>query len=804
MPTLRRSTRARKPSTKGNDPEPELEEEETTPTITPKKKRGRPRKSAPVEKPVEVESQDEAAEPDDEAEDPTVQEEDISEASGGEGAGSDDEAEPDEDNAGDYEDGDVMQSDDELDESVVESDASENAGARRKKKPTKMSMVDSNAIEPYPFSKKTTRAYEGPFKRQRKTPHILQYMYGPEEAHIKLAYSMLNRFYHLETLPGRPLDESSGPMRTPWVPDGFEAFQQAAWGAWIERYRNDAGIEQRQRCVKLSKAGMEPYLVKPEGNLVVLLGPYGEQTEATFPGGANRAICLNETSLPIDGNTRGEVNQPKGWIFDAGGLVLSLAWAPRVDKVDQVLALCVVPHSDQRHPNTAERDAHKGSRKHGIIKFWKFTAKKTKLEDMVPKAEPPILLRTLMFDWGRARRIKWCPVPPTDESLLGLLGVLTGDGKVRVLEIENVKPKERSTFSKVENPMFTLSIPDEHGVEATAFAWVNTNRIVVGYTDGSLALWSLYPLMLLSRHPVHTTYVVDIASGYPSRPYLIASSPVSGFPALVDFSCPTHESTGFTRTTITTQANLLQWNDPLQGFVSCYPSGSVTETSVGFMHHRYFPHVRRVADSPSLLTCLASGYTHPFLLTGLKDGSVWACNAAKKIFATRQDRPLKLKVFEHEFRPADRFDGPGSVEAAAEDKFRDVRGAVRILEGWDEEPNVWRIDRRRATRKGAKAKKGKASKKKKKNSKAEEDEEDEDGDPMDVDDDEQSSAGEDNGDGDEDGGPVPKDTRALINHEPFTRIMVMEWNPNLECGCWAAIAAASGLVRVMDLAVDEE
>lgn len=316
--------------------------------------------------------------------------------------------------------------------------------------------------------------------------------------------------------------------------------------------------------------------------------------------------------------------------------------------------------------------------------------------------------------------------------------------------------------------MATLSIPDEQGVEATAFAWANTNRLVVGYTDGSIALWSLHPLRLLSRHPLHHTYIIDLATGYPSRPYLVTSVPICGLPTLVDLSCPTYETSSFVRTSITTQPHLLQWNDHLQGFFSNYPSGSVLETSVSFMHHRYFPHLRRVIDVPGQLTCLSSGYTHPFVLAGLKDGSVWACNASKKLFALRTDKPMKQKLFEHEYRPADRFSSAGG---------RGVSGAARIVSGWEPDQN---------TSSGVpKKKRGKGGRKKgaKKDG----------GERMDVDGEEAvvemvSAEG----------------TGALVNHEPLTRITVMEWNPNLECGCWVAVAAASGIVRVMDLGEEPE
>lgn len=345
--------------------------------------------------------------------------------------------------------------------------------------------------------------------------------------------------------------------------------------------------------------------------------------------------------------------------------------------------------------------------------------------------------------------------------------------------------------------MFTLSIDDEQSVEATALAWANTNRLVVGYTDGSVALWSLHPHLLLSRHPLHSTYIIDLSTGYPSRPYLVTSVPIYGLPTLADLSHPTHETTSFVRNSITTQPNLLQWNDHLQGFFSCYPSGAVVETAISFMHHRYFPHLRRVVDLPGQLTCLAGGYSHPFLLVGSKDGSVWACNAAKKLFSMRTDRPMKQRVFEHEYRPAERFSAQGEGGGG-------VRGAVRILGGWGPEQNSSRGEPKKKPAKRAKGPKPKRGRPKKKK------EGEDEGERMDVDEEgvveeaveEEVEVEVEAVEGEAKVGRQGKS--AMINHEPLTRIMVMEWNPNLECGCWAAVAAASGIVRVMDLGVTSE
>ena len=305
-------------------------------------------------------------------------------------------------------------------------------------------ITDPHTIEPYPFSKKTTRAYEGPLKRQRKTPYILEYMYGPEDAHTQLACGMLNRWYMLDVRPGRAVDEESGPMGTPWVRAGFEAAQMGRLREWTASWKAHES-EQRQKMAWMSPHDAECYIPKLEGDMAVLLGPYGDQDEVIFKGGERKALAIDGHDLPTTDRDE-KPTTPRGWVLDAGGLVPSLAWAPQSDSGSQYLSLCVLPHSDQAHPNTAERDAHLGSRRQGTIQIWKFTGSKTEAGEMVPTTEPPVLVCTLCFDWGRARRVKWCPVPSADSSQLGLLATLTGDGLVRVLEIPRPGDDESGTY----------------------------------------------------------------------------------------------------------------------------------------------------------------------------------------------------------------------------------------------------------------------------------------------------------------------------------------------------------------------
>lgn len=282
---------------------------------------------------------------------------------------------------------------------------------------------------------------------------------------------------------------------------------------------------------------------------------------------------------------------------------------------------------------------------------------------------------------------------------------------------------------------------------------------------------------------------MHIDTAYPSNPYLVASTPIAGYTTLVDLSDPSCERTSFPCFTISPQPNLLQWNDHLRGFFSVVPSANPLNASVGFIHSRWYAaQVRKVMDGDRLPTCLAVGSHHPFALVGYLDGTVWAANPANRIFASKHHFGHKIKVFEHQYIPRERL--PPSSQAMNDDGG-EFRGVVRILQGFRPVPNLnpkvdnWKSKVAYNKKKDKKrAKKSKAKAKGKARADAAED------DDADV------QGGQEEGDG------HFADPKRAVLSEALTRVMTMAWNPNREVSCWAAVAMASGLVRVVDLGVE--
>jgi transcription factor C subunit 6 len=220
------------------------------------------------------------------------------------------------------------------------------------------------------------------------------------------------------------------------------------------------------------------------------------------------------------------------------------------------------------------------------------------------------------------------------------------------------------------------------------------------------------------------------------------------------------------------------------GWASIWPSAFAGNTTLSFSHARVFPQPRHIMTLDSQPTCLAMGFCHPYILVGTTDGSVWAVNVMRKTYYYRE-RSSKMRILQHEYRPAERHDG--------DDSHHDhgmPRGAARILRGFLPEVNEHPKAARIATTKKEKVREEKRKKAKKKQAIDSDDDDDGMYDMM------------ERGDGDFEGTNVIPEP--LVIHDPLTRITSVAWNPNAEYSWWAAVAMGSGLIKVLDLGIENE
>lgn len=652
-----------------------------------------------------------------------------------------------------------------------------------------------HVVPPYPTDSRQTRIYDGPLTPWTRAQQLLKILYGPEPGHIKVIRGMLNKWFDSQTLP-KISNEEVAVMHSPWLAEDYEDKEKRWSRMWFEKYR--AASHELQKSRKIRSEHIDMFKPQPH-EIICFMGPFNQQKQVRTSYGSGLPVTHSGEPLRNNDDNSSAPDPPKGWLIDTGGIPLSIGWAPLRGHREQFLAVCTVPYADQELRDHDAPAADPEEKKRGSIQIWTIPCHRE-------AASAACLATSLQFDFGRSKRLQWCPVAPPDDHTVGMLGVLCGDGQARVFEVLKLTTAQetygtRSSASSVflhstdlppsewiTSPVATLGFTDEYMVQATCIAWVNTNRVCLGHSDGSISLWSVYPQCMLMRRSVHNSHILDIASGFPSHPYHMATSPVSGSPTLTDLNLPSAETTSIPLPNLLNfQPNLLDWNDHLQGYFNICPSSTPHNNVIGWTHVRYFVESRALMTTPSLPTCVASGQTHPFTLVGCADGSLWAMNPLRVLVKDKSDELHKLKIMEHEFRPAHKIKptvAPGGTVVS--------RGAVRILQGFKPEINSnpqADLAREQNKPRSARPKRKRPSRRKGKPTA-----------PAEV---EEES---------EEEGLTQAETLALaksldrskvVVHEARTRVTVAAWNPNIEYGWWAAAAMGSGLVKVMDLGIGD-
>ncbi|KAI1428275.1 hypothetical protein F5Y12DRAFT_782706 [Xylaria sp. FL1777] len=644
-------------------------------------------------------------------------------------------------------------------------------------------------VPPYPSDpgQRWTRTYLGPIKRWTRFYELIDWWFGDKPNRRAILDGYLRLWWHHELIPPKLTSQphllaaQSGWMPSNFADDQRSKFRQLYNSHLVHQFR-------QQSSTRIDKAKAFHWFVpQAHGDLSVLLGHVSDQKSYRIQYG--ESISFSNTGHPIREGDSGEVITG-GWLLDVGGIPISMAWAPAQGQVNQLLAIAVVPFSDQAYYQNLKDAPTESEQKGGTVQILRFEVAQDGRGIFRPSRRAPRLAQALCFSWGRVSRIQWCPIQLTAEDTTRLLGVLCVDGKLRIIGIQNVSEEDgNEIFEEVEEPMITLEPPKEYSIEIACFTWINMNRVAAGLSDGSVVMWSLSPLRILQRHPVHSTAIMDIVSGYPSDPFLVSTVPIGGVLTVTDLSRPSAEMTYHPNMMVSLQPNLLTWSHHLRGYASMWPSAFAGNPNLTFLPTRGFPVCRHLITVTGQPTCISIGACHPYIITGTTDGSIWVFNILRKL-SSHREKTLKVKLFHHEFH------APPSSDAESNEAEAKPRGACRILHGFLPEPNTHptgvkmaetqRLNREKNTKEG-KAKGGKAKgkakgKQRKSQSKTSEQPEGE------VDEETAMTTG-----------PGP-----IVLYEPQTRITAVAWNPNAEFSWWAAAAMGSGLLRVMDVGAEPE
>lgn len=280
-------------------------------------------------------------------------------------------------------------------------------------------------IPPYPANLQT-RVYDGPLKRWIRTTQLINILYGPDPAHVQVTRGMARRWFDNHVLPVRSYTGQGGVMESPWLAEDYEVEQKQWSKLWYERYRAaPKGRLQQSQSIRSEHIDM---FKPPQDDMICSLGPFNAQRQVRTRYGFGQPVLeTGEPSEVVDPDLQ-SATPPRGWLLDTGGLPLGIGWAPVSGHKEQFLAICTVPYSDQEPKQAGAPDEHPEEAKRGNVQIWAIPCHKD-------DGSHARLVHHLWFDWGRLKRLQWCPVPSPDESKIGMLAVLCADGKVRVFEV---------------------------------------------------------------------------------------------------------------------------------------------------------------------------------------------------------------------------------------------------------------------------------------------------------------------------------------------------------------------------------
>lgn len=282
------------------------------------------------------------------------------------------------------------------------------------------------SINPAPTDSHVPRGYAGYFDRNVRGPGLVKAWFGPDMGRLRIAAGLLNRWMEWSLLPPKEFAPKPDQHRKGiWSKDAFEK-EHSFVEKWLQRVYTE-----RPRGISLSPmsfAEAQPYCME-SNSMPVLVGPSGSQVEVVISTG--QGIPLSETGLPLSPDDSQDEGST-GWMIDVGGIVASLDWVPRRSHQVQLLAMAVIPFSDQHDQSDAHRvlEPETQGHGHGVIQIWEFSSVKSEQNIYLPSISSPKVRKTIFTDQSRVRRIKWNPA-------CNHLAILSRSGVVWVVDFDD-------------------------------------------------------------------------------------------------------------------------------------------------------------------------------------------------------------------------------------------------------------------------------------------------------------------------------------------------------------------------------
>ncbi|KAK4493990.1 hypothetical protein PRZ48_015176 [Zasmidium cellare] len=560
------------------------------------------------------------------------------------------------------------------------------------------------------------------------------------------------------------------PSRTPHRDDRGGFAYNKTYGAEIENAESNwkwilegggrEAFRQRQMMRPVTLAEVQPYLPTDFDLRTFVMGPVDQRKVYSMKTRqfVSMSAAFATTPQPQTNGHTGKLSSSNknGFILNLGARVQSLDWAPNQEGPKQYLAATVLPFKrpDQppvdapNAPSFTPQPQHRSS-----IQVWEFS---TNADNAVDDTKPPGLSLVLGTSIGDLKAIKWCPVPCKHREGLGLLACVSSDGAIRVLDVPPPEKTKRTNIL-VEGFAFECRPPN---TVCTAFTWISSSRIAASCANGFVAVWDLdKALPSGNKNPrptiytaASTSYIMSIASCYPSFPHMIITTSLNGFITLMDLRQP-HPNAGTTQTNRTRIGQtMVMWHDFAHAGFSVEDNQAV----------RFYP-LRRwftglgTAKIKGHVTSMAVSPCHPYVLVGSTAGEVLGHNPVRRLFDGAKCPANQQRWFTHEWRRPTKEERE-AAELAETEPASDKSGGVdmqtlvgkdglsRITDGF--KPQVAVLNACSA--------------------------------------------------------PATEDTDGAMFHtiyEEKTAVTALAWNPNLHVGGWAAAGMADGLLKVEDVSM---
>ncbi|RYP81799.1 hypothetical protein DL769_001839 [Monosporascus sp. CRB-8-3] len=239
--------------------------------------------------------------------------------------------------------------------------------------PDQGSISSLGVVQEYPTdpSTKWTRSYSGPVKRWTRLQLLTKFWFGDRDNYLDIVGDFVRLWWDHQILPPKLVSKHDLRVAShPWMPNGFQEDQEIKFRRLYERYLAKRTDRPTTPPINRDKA-FRRFLPQTDDDLTVILGHVADQKEHCFKRGQN--MSFSGLGNPI-GETDDGRTKSSGWLLDVAGIILSMAWAPSNSQTHQLLAMAVVPFSDQAFYHDPKKAKQESEKKEGSVQIWQFEA----------------------------------------------------------------------------------------------------------------------------------------------------------------------------------------------------------------------------------------------------------------------------------------------------------------------------------------------------------------------------------------------------------------------------------------------